>query len=90
MKISQGAERNRYGRVLWSFESKTRIRPRRRRQDVGGVLAWSINGVAQMPAWMEVLLDVMAFAGFIGLGTLYRAPDERGDGHSDHSQPPTN
>jgi len=32
---------------------------------------------ARVPAWMEVLLDVMAFAGFIGLASLYRGPKER-------------
>jgi hypothetical protein len=26
---------------------------------------------------MEVLLDVLAFAGFIGLASLYRGPSER-------------
>jgi hypothetical protein len=28
---------------------------------------------------MEVLLDVMAFAGFIGLASLHRTPEERRD-----------
>jgi hypothetical protein len=88
MKLSQCAERNRSDHVHSSFESKERIRPRRRRQDVGGVSAWRMR-VAQMPAWMEVLLDVMAFAGFIGLGALYRGPDQGRDGGCDHTQPPT-
>jgi hypothetical protein len=40
---------------------------------------------------MEVLLDVMAFAGFIGLASLYRGPGERREPPSDGSaQPPTN
>jgi hypothetical protein len=35
-----------------------------------------------VPAWMEVLLDVMAFAGFIGLASLYPNPKE------EHREPP--
>jgi hypothetical protein len=31
----------------------------------------------RVPAWVEVLLDVMAFAGFVGLASLYRGPSER-------------
>jgi hypothetical protein len=38
---------------------------------------------------MEVLLDVMAFAGFIGLASLYRAPGERRDpAHDGSTEPP--
>jgi hypothetical protein len=39
---------------------------------------------------MEVLLDVAAFAGFIGLASLYRGPGERRDAPRDGTtQPPT-
>ena len=27
-----------------------------------------------MPAWMEFLLNVIAFAGFIGIATFHKAP----------------
>ena len=43
-----------------------------------------------MPAWMEVLLDVAAFAGFIGLASLYRGPGERREAPRDGTtRPPT-
>lgn len=32
-----------------------------------------------MPAWMELLLDVIAFAGFIGIA-IYHKPPEQPDG----------
>jgi hypothetical protein len=38
---------------------------------------------------MEVLLDVVAFAGFIGLASLYRSPTERREGQRDGTRPPT-
>jgi hypothetical protein len=38
---------------------------------------------------MEVLLDVAAFAGFIGLASLYRGPSERRETSRDGTQPPT-
>jgi hypothetical protein len=39
---------------------------------------------------MEVLLDVAAFAGFIGLASLYRGPGERREAPRDGTtQPPT-
>jgi len=39
---------------------------------------------------MEVLLDVAAFAGFIGFASLYRGPGERRDAPRDGTtQPPT-
>ena len=45
---------------------------------------------SRVPAWMEVLLDVLAFAGFIGLASLYRGPAERREPPSDgRTQPPT-
>jgi hypothetical protein len=37
---------------------------------------------------MEVLLDVAAFAGFIGLATLYRGPSERRRPPGDGGAPP--
>jgi hypothetical protein len=37
-----------------------------------------------MPAWMDVLLDVIGFAGFIGIAIFHkpRANDEHPDGSS--------
>jgi hypothetical protein len=37
---------------------------------------------------MEVLLDVAAFAGFIGLASLYRGPGERREASRDGTTPP--
>ena len=34
-----------------------------------------------MPPWMEILLNVIAFAGFIGIAMFYKAPSN-GDDHS--------
>jgi hypothetical protein len=31
--------------------------------------------VGVMPAWMELLLNVMAFAGFIGIATYHKRPN---------------
>lgn len=28
-----------------------------------------------MPAWMELVLDVIAFAGFIGIATYHKRPE---------------
>jgi hypothetical protein len=30
-----------------------------------------------MPPWLEVLLDVLGFAGFIGVATFMKAPGEK-------------
>lgn len=30
-----------------------------------------------MPPWLEVLLDVLGFAGFIGLATWMKSPSEK-------------
>jgi hypothetical protein len=30
-----------------------------------------------MPPWLEVLLDVLGFAGFIGIATLAKSPGEK-------------
>jgi hypothetical protein len=30
-----------------------------------------------MPPWLEVLLDVLGFAGFIGVATYARSPGEK-------------
>jgi hypothetical protein len=30
-----------------------------------------------MPPWLEVLLDVLGFAGFIGIATLMKSPGEK-------------
>jgi hypothetical protein len=30
-----------------------------------------------MPPWLEVLLDVLGFAGFIGLATYMKSPGEK-------------
>ena len=32
-----------------------------------------------MPAWMELLLNVIAFAGFIGIAVYHKHPDEKPD-----------
>lgn len=29
-----------------------------------------------MPPWLEVLLDVLAFAGFVGVATYMKSPSE--------------
>jgi hypothetical protein len=30
-----------------------------------------------MPPWLEVLLDILGFAGFIGIATLMKSPGEK-------------
>jgi hypothetical protein len=30
-----------------------------------------------MPAWMELVLNVIAFAGFVGIATYYKSPNEK-------------
>jgi hypothetical protein len=30
-----------------------------------------------MPPWLEVLLDVLGFAGFIGIATFMKSPGEK-------------
>ena len=31
----------------------------------------------RMPAWLEILLNVIAFAGFIGIAKYHKAPGEK-------------
>ncbi len=31
--------------------------------------------MASMPAWMELLLNVMGFAGFVGIAMYHKRPD---------------
>lgn len=32
-----------------------------------------------MPAWMELLLNVIAFAGFVGIAVYHKPPGEKAD-----------
>jgi hypothetical protein len=41
--------------------------------DVGGVFALPGEGLS-MPPWLEILLDVLAFVGFIVIATFRRSP----------------
>jgi hypothetical protein len=33
-----------------------------------------------LPAWMEILMNVIGFAGFIGIATWNKSPDENSNG----------
>ncbi|HLZ03643.1 MAG TPA: hypothetical protein VKR55_16030 [Bradyrhizobium sp.] len=41
-----------------------------------------------MPAWLEVLLDVLAFGGFIAIATLRRSPPKDDKPASSMGSPP--
>lgn len=41
-----------------------------------------------MPAWLEVLLDVLAFGGFIAIARLSGSPPKDGKGASRFGSPP--
>jgi hypothetical protein len=75
MKISQCGERKRATPVEPLFE--------REEDPVVVCLQMSagfwcrVERGLRVPAWVEVLLDVTAFAGFIWLASLYRGPTER-------------
>jgi hypothetical protein len=48
------------------------------KRDVGGVSACSPERLRRdMPPWLEVLLDVLGFAGFIGVATYMKSPAEK-------------
>jgi hypothetical protein len=47
------------------------------KRNVGGVLARQVRRLRRdMPPWLEVLLDVLGFAGFIGVATWAKSPGE--------------
>jgi hypothetical protein len=50
------------------------------REQIRGLGAYLSSGYfpeegQRMPAWLEVLLNVIAFAGFIGIAKYHKAPD---------------
>jgi hypothetical protein len=43
----------------------------------GSLLAGTERLRRDMPNWLEVLLDVLGFAGFIGVATFVKAPGKK-------------
>lgn len=48
------------------------MRPRRTSSDTGGVFVLRSKGW-MMPVWLEILIDLLGFAGFILIGRYGRA-----------------
>jgi hypothetical protein len=76
MKNCPGAERNRHCRVRPSLERQEHKAPSTfflEWRDVGGAFAgYTEDRWRNMPAWLEVLLDVLGFAGFISLAIFVK------------------
>lgn len=85
------AERNRTRHVVAALERQEHIKTPSTSSDGGGVFCTAdpivLEG-AVMPAWLEVLLDVLAFGGFIAIASLRGSPPKDGKGASRFGSPP--
>ena len=75
-----GLERNEklLPHVGLGLERQEHIRPRRTSSDTGGVFVLRSGGM-KMPVWLEILIDVLGFVGFILIGRYGRSARRRPD-----------
>jgi hypothetical protein len=76
-KILQGAERKSTLDIIRAFERQEHKDP----VDVFGCrrgLCAGLMGNLLMPAWLEIVLDVAGFAGFIAIASWRRSPRKNG------------